>query len=107
VRRFGLIVWRTFALMVLVVGLAFTALAAIGWLQTAHWKPLTVGEALSTLPAVREWLAHPRSWIGLHRIVSWLLRVPLFLLLTVIGVGLAAMSAPKQPREIWQPWSGR
>jgi hypothetical protein len=65
VRRFGLIVWRTFALLVLLVGLGFTVLAAVGWLQTAHWKPLTVGEGLSSLPAVRDWIAHPQSWIGL------------------------------------------
>jgi hypothetical protein len=107
VRRFGLIVWRTFALFVLLVGLAFTLIAAVGWLQTAHWKPLTVGEALSSTPALREWIAHPRSWIGLHRIVSWIVRVPIFLLLTVMGIGLSVMSAPKEPKQIWQPWSGR
>ena len=106
-RRFALIVWRTFALLVLLVGLAFTVVAAIGWLQTAHWRPLTVGEALSSTPALREWMAHPRSWIGLHRIVSWIARVPVFLLFTVMGIGLSVMSAPKEPKQIWQPWSER
>ena len=102
-RRIVGIVWRTFALLVLLVGLGFTVAAVIGWLQTAHWKPLTIGEGLSSVPALREWIAHPRSWIGLHRIVSWIVRVPLFLLLTVIGAGLAVMSAPKEPKQIWQP----
>jgi hypothetical protein len=107
VRRLGLIVWRTFALLVLLVGLGFTVVAAIGWLQTAHWKPLTVGEALTSFPALREWMAHPRSWIGLHRIVTWIVRVPVFLLLTAMGAGLAIMSAPEQPKQIYQPWSVR
>ena len=106
-RRFGLIVWRTFALLVLLAGFGFTVTAAIGWLQTAHWNPLTVGEGLSSLPTVREWIAHPKSWIGLHRIVSWVLRVPVYLLITLVGVALTVMSAPEQPKQIWQPWSER
>ena len=106
-RRFGLIIWRSFALLILLVGLAFTVAAAIGWLQTAHWKPLTVGEALSSTQGLRAWVAHPQSWIGLHRIVSWIVRVPLFLFFTVIGIALSVLSAPKEPKEIWQPWSGR
>jgi ABC-type cobalamin transport system permease subunit len=89
------------------MGLGFTVVAAVGWLQTAHWKPLTVGEGLSSLPAVREWIAHPKSWIGLHRIVSWALRVPAYLLFTLVGVGLTVMSAPERPKQIWQPWSER
>jgi hypothetical protein len=93
--------------MVLLGGLAFTLIAAVGWLQTAHWKPLTVGEGLSSVPAFREWMVHPRSWLGLHRIVSWIVRVPLFLLLIVIGAGLAMTSAPEQPKQIYQPWSIR
>jgi hypothetical protein len=107
VRRFALIIWRTFALLILIGGLAFTLIAAVGWLQTAHWTPMTVGEGLSRVPALREWVIHPRSWLGLHRIISWLLRVPLFLLLSVIGAGLAIMSAPEQPKQIYQPWSVR
>jgi len=107
VRGFALALWRTGALLILVTGLLFTVLAAIGWLQTAHWKPITVAEALASWFGLREWIAHPRTWLGLHRIVSWILRVPVFLLLTILGVGLAAISAPRKPREIWNPWSAR
>jgi hypothetical protein len=102
-----LAVWRTGALLILITGLAFAALAAIGWLQTAQWKPATVGEVLSGWFGLREWIARPRAWLGLHRIVSWIVRVPVFLLLTILGVALAAISAPKKPREIWNPWSTR
>jgi hypothetical protein len=105
-RRSGLIIWRTFALMILLMGLGFTLLAVVGWLQTAQWKPTTVSEVLSSF-GLREWVAHPRSWLGLHRVVSRGLRVPVFLLLTLIGIGMAVISAPQKPQEIWQPWSGR
>jgi hypothetical protein len=94
VRRLSAILWRVFSVAVVSAGIGLAGYAGVQWLQTAHWQPLTISGALATWPTTRDWIAHPRSWVGLHRVVVWALRVPVYLIVTLLGVALLIVSDP-------------
>jgi hypothetical protein len=99
VRRLFAIAFRAFSLSVLVAGIGFAAYAGVQWLQTAHWQPLTVNGALNSSPTTRDWVAHPRAWLGLHRVIMWIRNVPVYLIVTVVGAALLVVSsAPRSSR---------
>jgi hypothetical protein len=108
-QRWSAVLARAVSLAVLLVGIGFAAYAGVQWLQTAHWQPLTVNGALASSPGTREWIGHPRSWLGLHRVVSWFLRVPIFLLVTALGIALVMLTAPvpAENAETGATWSPR
>ena len=93
-RRLSAILWRVFSLAVVSAGIGLVVYAGVQWLQTAHWQPLTINGVLAASPTTREWIAHPRSWVGLHRVVVWVLRVPVYLIVTLLGVALLVVSDP-------------
>ena len=68
------------------------AYASAQWLQSAHWQPLTVAGTLDFWPTTRAWVAHPQAWHGLHRVVSYLLRVPLYIIVAGVGVVMLVFS---------------
>jgi hypothetical protein len=101
-RRWSAILFRAFSLAVFLAGIGFAGHAGVQWLQTAHWQPLTINGTLASWPTTREWIAHPHSWLGLHRVVEWVLRVPLFLIVTLLGAALLIISAPSSTgQEFW------
>jgi hypothetical protein len=93
-RRLSAMLVRAFSLAVFVGGMVLAAYAGIQWLQTARWQPLTVNGVLASWPTTRNWTAHPQSWLGLHRVVVPTLRVPVFLIVTLLGVALLIISDP-------------
>jgi hypothetical protein len=94
IRRLSKIAWRAFGVIVLSAGLGLAAYAGVEWLQTARWQPLTINGALAASPTTRNWVDHPRSWVGLHRVVVPTLRVPVYLIVTLVGVALLIFSDP-------------
>ena len=94
VRRLFAIAFRAFSLSVLLTGIGFAAYAGVQWLQTAHWQPLTVTGALNSSPTTRDWVAHPRAWLGLHRVIMWVRNVPVYLIVTLVGAALVVASPP-------------
>ena len=80
-------------LAVFLAGAGLVAYAGVQLLQTAQWHPLTVGGALDSWPTTRHWIAHPLSWRGLHRIVVWTIRVPVYAIGMVFGA--ATFSSPR------------
>jgi hypothetical protein len=93
-RRLSAILVRAFSLAVFLAGMVLAAYAVVQWLQTAHWQPLTINGALASWSTTRNWLAHPSSWLGLHRVVVWAMRTPIFLIVTLLGVALLTVSDP-------------
>ena len=91
-RRLSAVLLRGCSLAWFAAGILFALYACVQWLQTAHWQPLTVNGALDAWPTTREWIAHPRSWLGLHRVVTWTLRIPIFLLAALVGIVLLVIS---------------
>jgi hypothetical protein len=100
--RAGAVLWRAFSLAVFLSGMGLAAYAGVQWLQTAHWQPLTLNGVLTGWPATRDWVAHPRAWLGLHRVVTWLQRVPVFVIVMVLGGVLLAVSPPFARSPTWQ-----
>jgi hypothetical protein len=94
---------------VVLVGIGFAVYAGVQWLQTARWQPLTVSGALASWPTTREWIAQPDSWLGLHRLVTWILRVPVFGIVTLVGVALVMLSgrARLDRDNAWRTWQRR
>lgn len=83
-----------FSLAVFLTGVAFVVYAGLQWLQTARWQPLTVNGALTSWPTTRDWVAHPRAWLGLHRLIMWVRSVPVFVIITLLGAALLVVSPP-------------
>jgi hypothetical protein len=94
VRRLFAIAFRAFSLSVLLAGIGFAAYAGVQWLQTAHWQPLTINGVLASSPTTRDWAAHPRAWLGLHRVIMWVRNVPVYLIVTLVGAILLVVSSP-------------
>lgn len=61
------------------------ALGAIGWLmwESVRWLQSGVWEPYRTsflAPLFdQQWLLSPQSWLGLHKLVIWFLKLPVFL----------------------------
>jgi hypothetical protein len=77
---------RLIGTILFVAGVLLGAYAAFEWLKTGHTDAVLVEDVLlARLPElIRSWIAHPRSWHGLHRVAMWLLRIPVF---ATIGFG--------------------
>ncbi len=101
-RAAGAVLWRAFGLGVFLSGVGLAAYAGVQWLQTAHWQPLTVNGLLTGWAATRDWVAHPRAWLGLHRVVMWLRSVPVFVIVTLLGGALLALSSPSTRSPTWR-----
>jgi hypothetical protein len=99
VRKVAAAVARALGLAMFVIGLVLVVLAALHWLQTARWQPITVRGALDYRPATREWVAHPRSWQGLYLIVKWTLPVPLFIIGILLGAAIFLAASPESGRS--------
>ena len=71
---------RLIGLVMFVAGVALGCYVALHWLQTGRVEATLLEDVVFTkLPeGAQTWVAHPRSWYGLHRFVMWILRIPLF-----------------------------
>jgi hypothetical protein len=101
-RRLLSILLATFSLAVFLTGIGLAAYAGVQWLQTAHWQPLTINGLLTSWPMTRDWVAHPRAWLGLHRVIMWVGSVPAFVIVTLLGGVLLALSPPLRRSRTWQ-----
>lgn len=63
-----------------VTGVVLGCYAGLRWLQTGGFEATLIEDVvISKLPDdARVWIADPRSWRGLHRLVIWVFRIPLF-----------------------------
>lgn len=60
------------------------------WLKTGVWPAMPTGDYLVPLLShqARAWIAHPDSWLGVHRIVVGFLGLSLWFSVMVVGAGL-------------------
>jgi hypothetical protein len=91
----------SFSLAVFLMGIGLAGYAGLQWLQTAHWQPVTVSGALASWPTTHDWVAHPRAWLGLHRVIMWVQSVPLFVIVTLLGGVLLALCRPVRRSPTW------
>jgi hypothetical protein len=103
-RRLIAILFGGFSLAVFLAGIGLAAYAGVQWLQTAHWQPLTVNSALTNWPTTRDWVAHPRAWLGLHRVMMWVRSVPMFVIVTLLGGALLVLSPPMTRSSMREDW---
>jgi hypothetical protein len=74
-----------------VLTLGLLAIETLGYLKSGSWNFVTqVGGVVTPFlsPTQARWLYAPADWLGLHAIVSPLLRLPLWLPSAVLSVGL-------------------
>ena len=71
---------RLLGIAMFVTGIILGCYVGLHWLQTGRVEARLIEDAVvAKLPdAVQVWIAHPRSWYGLHRFIVWVLRIPLF-----------------------------
>ena len=100
-RRLFATLFGAFSLAVFAMGIGLAVYAGIQWLQTARWQPLTLSGLLTSWPGTREWIDHPRTWLGLHRIFMWVRGIPLFVIVTLVGGGLIVASPPLTRSRTW------
>jgi len=82
----------TLAGVVLVAGLGLLAYQAFTWLRSGVWTEfplLVLFNLFFEHSPVQGWLDHPQSWIGLQKVIEWLLNeVPLSLALIAPSAGV-------------------
>jgi len=71
---------RLIGMAMFLTGLAMGCYAGLRWLETGHSTATLINDVVAAqLPdRAQAWIARPRSWYGLHRVVVWVLRIPLF-----------------------------
>ena len=71
---------RLLGLVMFVTGLILGCYVGLLWLQSGRVEATLIEDVvLARLPDdAQAWVAHPRSWYGLHRFAMWILRIPLF-----------------------------
>ncbi len=57
------------------------------WLYSGVWKSYVLLDVTANIMPLSlvNWLIEPESWQGLHKIIFFILKIPLFLGLTIIG----------------------
>jgi len=78
---------RLLGMAIFVTGLVMGCYAGFRWLQTGHSDATLIQDViLAKLPdRAQAWVARPESWYGLHRVMLWVLEIPLFASLAVGG----------------------
>ena len=105
VRTAAAVLWRAFGLGVFLSGAGLAIYAVVQWLQTAHWQPLTINGLLTGWTGTRDWVFHPRTWLGLHRVIMSARTVPVFVIVMLLGGALLVFSTPRRPLPTWRdPW---
>lgn len=68
------------------------AYQALRWIMTGAWQSLTTTVLFSRILPTESWAyltGEPTSWIGLHKILSWICcDIPLFLFVLLFGMFL-------------------
>ena len=88
---------RTAGKILLVISICLLSMQAFVWLWTGKWLDLTIRYAVEpVLTAVHmtDWLYYPQNWFGAHKLVIWLMGMPLSLTMFVIGGFMAKGSEP-------------
>ena len=71
---------RLIGMAMFLTGLAMGCYVGLRWLQTGLGDATLIQDVVvEKLPdPAQAWIVRPRSWYGLHRVVVWVLRIPLF-----------------------------
>ncbi len=85
------------ATLAVLAGFGILGYQGVLWLQEGEWTGLPLRvlfEALFENTALHGWLMHPESWIGLQKLVAWMLEnIPLSAALIVPGLIVGFFSA--------------
>jgi hypothetical protein len=82
--------WNTFKRFPIICGAALLAHEGYRWLQTGSWEPYTM-LTLGLIPPGQTWVYAPMSWLGVHKVVWWILNRPAFIVLPLAADVIAAI----------------
>ena len=97
-RRIGGAV-RVVGVLLFIGGIAAGCYEGFKWLRTGRSTPVLLENVVvGPLPASMEgWIRQPDSWIGLHRIAVWVLDIPVWAVVIMVGfLVLLAAGAPRR-----------
>ncbi len=71
---------RLLGLAMFVTGILMGCYVGWQWLQTGRFDATLIEDVVvaKLTDRAQAWIAQPRAWYGLYRLVVWLLRIPLF-----------------------------
>ena len=92
---------RLIGTALLLIGFTLGCLGAWQWLRTGTGHSTVISDIVfHRLPdPVRDWIAQPHTWHGLHRFIVWMLDVPLFASAAFAGFLLLLASTGSGRRE--------
>ena len=83
--------------IILIAGMGLLSYQSFIWLQSGVWNEypmLTVFNFIFENTAIHQWLMNPESWIGIQKLLLWLLETtPVSLALMVPGFSIAVTAA--------------
>ena len=83
--------------IILIAGMGLLSYQSFIWLQSGVWNEypmLTVFNFIFENTAIHQWLMNPESWIGIQKLLLWLLETtPVSLALMVPGFSIAVSAA--------------
>jgi hypothetical protein len=87
----ALIASRLLVVAGVLAGLGILGYQVFTWLKTGAWPVMSLWHGLHYLfpdwDEMWQWFSTPRSWVGLHKLVSWLLiKTPLSLVAVLLGL---------------------
>ena len=82
--------------MILLAGIGLLSYQSLLWLQSGVWTEypmLTVFNFLFENTPLHQWIVNPESWVGMQKLLLWLLEsIPLSLALMVPGFSITIMA---------------
>jgi hypothetical protein len=92
-----LTLFAVFGGVILLVGIGLLSYQSLLWLQTGVWTEypmLTVFNFLFENTPLHQWMVTPESWIGMQKLLLWVLEsIPVSLVLMVPGFSITIMAS--------------
>jgi len=79
---------RTAGKILVIISICLLSMQAFVWLWTGKWLDLTIRyavEPILTAVHMTDWLYYPENWFGAHKLVVWVMGMPLSLTMFVVG----------------------
>ncbi len=77
------------------VGVGFLIADCLFWLESGTWRAKETDLLFKWLPELKAWVATPDSWLGLHTVVAFILKLPWTLFLPVLTFFAAIVTMPE------------
>lgn len=91
--------------LLLLASIGIPVYQTFNYLKTGIWSPMPIGLLVLEMPPsseFRQWYLYPQSWFGLHKMVLWILDLPIAILCFFSSIG--GLLFWEHIKQSWRNW---